>query len=49
MKLFSSDKRKKLFGEKGNFVMKSKLVEIAKEVKSDLLPVAMFLFLIPFQ
>ena len=32
MKLFSSDKRKKLFDDKGNFVMKSILVEIAKEV-----------------
>ena len=26
-------KRKKLFGDKSNFVMESKLIEVAKEVK----------------
>ena len=31
--MFSIDKRKKLFSDKGYFVMKSKAVEIAKEVK----------------
>ena len=43
IEMFSSDKRKMLFCEKSYFVMKSKVVEIVKEVIAcDASPVAMF-------
>ena len=45
--MFSTDERKRLFSDGSNFVIKSKAVEIVKEVKGamagDVSPVATFL------